>query len=469
VSARKIGFLILILLFGAVVETAWNLRESRFAIGPEGCRVLGGRFYGPSFDFEETVRRPLNAPGVPKIEVVNAFGSVHVLAGDGPGVEVRLRKVVFLPTEERARAFAERVELRLEEDEGRLRVGTNREDVGREESVGFETHLELHVPPETEARILCDHGPVVASGIGAADVRTTFDEVRVDKIAGPVRVDVRDGRVEAKELGAGLTLKARHVEAEVTGVEGEANLDLQHGRLTLRRAAGVLAKLSHVEVVVEDVEGDVTIDARNTAATAIDVGGRVEVETTFGDVRVERVGGDVRAKADRGAITAQDVEGAVIAEATYEDVRLTRVGGPVEVVTRHGDVSARTLEAGVRVRGTGDDVTVEGFRGTVDVEIEGGTVSLTPSGPLSAPISASAREGEVHLAVPPGSRFVLEAESRQGEVHLDVPGLEVTDSEPGPPGRAFARSGRGGPRVRLTADGDVTVEAGAIPLPAEQP
>jgi hypothetical protein len=469
VSARKIGFLILILVFGAVVETAWNLRESRFAIGPEGCRVLGGRFYGPSFDFEERVRRPLTAPGVPEIEVVNAFGSVHVLAGDGPGVEVKLRKVVFLPTEERARTFAGRVELRLEEDEGRLRVGTNREDLGREESVGFETHLELHVPPEAKARILCDHGPVVVSGIGGADVRTTFDEVRADEIAGPVRIDVRDGRVEVHELGAGLTLKGRHVEADVAAVEGEVNLDLQHGRLTLRRAGALLAKLSHVEVVVEGVEGDVTIDARNTAATAIDVGGRVEVETSFGDVRVERVGGDVRAKADRGAVSAQDVEGAVSAEATYEKILLARIGGPVEAVARHGDVSARTLEGGIRVRATGGDVTIEGFRRTVDVEVERGPVSLTPDGPISEPINASSRGGEVHLTVPPGSRFELEAESRQGEVNLDVPGLEVTDSEPASPARAFARLGGGGPRVRLVADDDVTVEAGAASLPAEQP
>jgi hypothetical protein len=384
-------------------------------------------------------------------------------------VEVRLRKVVFLPTEKRARAFAERVQLRLEEDEGRLRVGTNREDVGRRESVGFETHLELHVPPETEARILCDHGSVVASGIGGADVRTTFDEVRVEKIRGPVKVDLRDGRVEAHELGAGLTLKARHVEAEVADVEGDVSLDLQHGRLALRGAAAVLAKLSHVEVVVEGVEGDVTIDARNTAATAMDVRGMVEVETSFGDVRVERVGGDVRAKADRGAVSAEDVEGAVSAEATYESVRLARVGGPVEIVARHGDVTARSLEGGIRVRGTGDDVTIEGFRGAVDVEVDRGAVSLTPEWPLSEPISVSAREGGIRLAVPPGSRFELEAESRQGEVDLDVPGLEVTDSEAGPPGRAFARLGEGGPRVRLTADDDVTVEAGAASLPAEQP
>ena len=73
-SARKIGFLILILLFGAVVEIAWNVRENRYSLGPEGCRVLGGRFYGPSFDFEETAERPLPAAHAPAGEAAGEHG-----------------------------------------------------------------------------------------------------------------------------------------------------------------------------------------------------------------------------------------------------------------------------------------------------------------------------------------------------------------------------------------------------------
>lgn len=466
-SARKIGFLILILIFGAVVEMAWSVRENRFSVGPEGCRVLGGRFYGPSFDFEETAERPLPADQAPEIEVRNAFGSVRVLPGDGPGIEVKLRKVVFQPTEAKARAFADRIELRLEEDEGRLRVGTNRNDL--KENVGFETHLELHVPPETEATIRSDHGPVEARGIAGAEIRAAFDDVRVEKIAGPVKIDARDGRVEAAELGADLILKARHVEVEVSDVEGHADLDVQHGRLTLRRAAGVVAKLSHVEVVVESVEGDVEIDARNAAATALDVSGGVEVETSFGAIRLERIGGNVRAKADRGAVSAEDVKGSLTAEATHESVRLERVDGPVEVTVRHGGVTARALESGARVRGTGDDVTFDGFGGPVDVEVERGTVHLTPGRPITDAITASAREGGIRLEVPAGSRFELEAESRRGKLDLDAPGLDVTVSDSGPPSRATGLIGGGGAKVRLAADDDVTVTAGSTALHAEQP
>ncbi len=468
-SARKIGFLILILLFGAVVEIAWNVRENRYSLGPEGCRVLGGRFYGPSFDFEETAERPLPADQAPAVEVRNAFGSVQVRPGDGPGVQIKLRKVVFQPTEAKARAFADRIELRLEDDDGRLRVGTNRDDLGRKEKVGFETHLELHVPPDTEATIRTDHGPVEASGVAQAEIRAAFDDVRVERIAGPVKIDARDGRVEAAELGADLTLEARHVEVEIRDVEGRVDLDVQHGRVTLRRAAGVVAKLSHAEIVAESVEGDVEISARNTAATAHDVSGRVEVETSFGAIGLERIGGDVRAKADRGAVSAEEVGGALTAEATHDSVRLDRVVGPVEVRVRHGGVTARALEGGARVRGADGEVTIDDFGGPVDVEVERGAVLLSPGRPITDVVTATVREGGVRLEVPAGSRFELEAESRHGEIDIDAPGLDVTVSDPGPSSRATGLMGGGGAKVRLAADQDVTVTAGSPALPAEQP
>ena len=114
-SARKIGLLLLILGFGAVVETAWHVRGD-VRIGPEGCRVIGGRFYGPSYSFEQSLEQAVPAGEAPRLEVKNAFGGVHVTAGAPGVVKVKLRKVVFLPTEEKAKAFADRVELRVSAD-----------------------------------------------------------------------------------------------------------------------------------------------------------------------------------------------------------------------------------------------------------------------------------------------------------------------------------------------------------------
>ena len=121
-SARKIAFLILIVLFAASVETAWNVRE-HVDFGPQGCRVMGGRFYGPSWSFEATGERPVTGSAL-RLEVENAFGGVSVVKGAHGVVKVRLRKVVFLPTEERARQLADRIELRLTGDADVVKVAT---------------------------------------------------------------------------------------------------------------------------------------------------------------------------------------------------------------------------------------------------------------------------------------------------------------------------------------------------------
>jgi DUF4097 and DUF4098 domain-containing protein YvlB len=415
VSARKIGFLILVLVFGGIVETAWHVRENHFSFGPEGFRVLGGRFYGPSFTFEESAERELVADAEPEIEVRNAFGEVRIVPGDGAGVRVELRKVVYQPTEEKARAFAEGIELRLEEEEGRLRVGTNRDDVGRGENVGFETHLDVHVPPETVAVVRNDHGRVEVSGIAQAEIRTSFEDVRVEGVAGPVKIEARHGAVEAVDLGGELTLKNRHGDVEVTGIAGPADLDVRHGKLTARRTAGIDAKVSYGEVVADTVEGDLVLDARHAGARVADVVGKVDVQTTYEDVRLERIGGEVRAKVERGA------------------------------------------------------VTVEGFQGPIEVETVGGDIVLAPRSPLTEAVSALATRGGIRLEVPAGSRFELEAESRRGELVFDLPELDRPASDDGRGGRASGTIGGGGARVKLTADDDVRLEAGSSAPPAEKP
>lgn len=470
-SAKKIGFLILVLAFGAVVETAWSIRENRFSFGPEGLRVLGGRFYGPSFTFEESTERAVAITDDQELEVEvrNSFGGVRILPGEGPSVRVELRKVVFQPTEEKARAFAERVELRLEEEDGRLRISTNRNDVEGRAKVGFETHLELRVPPEAAVRVWNDHGVVEASGVARAEIRASYDDVRVANVTGPVSIDSRHGGVHVTELGAELALESRHGDVEVEDVTGPATLDVQHGTLTVRRTAALEAKASYGSVVAESVGGDVRLEARHAGARIADVDGSVDVQTSYEGVRLERIEGDVTARVEHGSVTAEDVKGALTAEASHEGVWLDGVSGRVEVVVRGGGLEARELKAGAHVRSRGDDVSIDGFGGAIDVETEGSDVLLKPGRPITEPVTVRAKDGAVRLEVPAGSRFALDAQSHHGEVILDVPELDTSRVTTSGSGRSTGTIGGGGATVRLTADEDVIVAPGGSAVPAERP
>ena len=456
-SARKLGMLLLLLAFGATVETAWQVRGN-VGIGPEGCRVMGGRFYGPSYTFEQTSERAVGAGA--KLEVRNAFGAVRVAAGAPGTVRVKLRKVVFLPTEEKAKAFADRVELRLSGEGSFLSVATNRDDVGRGQDAGFETHLEIEAPPDTAVSVRNEHGRVDLSGLASADVDSSFDGVSIARIAGDARVEARHGDVSVSDVSGTATVSARQGGVELAGVRGRVKLKVEHGDTTARRTGAIEAAQQFGSFKAESVAGDLVVRGTHSEVEIADVAGHADVETSFGGVKLARIGGGARAKAEHGRVEAEDVTGGLAVTTAHDGVTAHRIDGAVEIEAQNGAVDAGGLSGGVRVRASGGDVDLDGFAGTVDVEVERGSARLSPRAAIAAPITVNVRNGSASLRVPDGSRASVEAESRRGDVRSEVAGFTVPDEERHGRGRQVTGAiGGGGPTVKLHADDDVVFDA----------
>jgi DUF4097 and DUF4098 domain-containing protein YvlB len=454
--AAKIGLLVLLLGFGGVIETAFAVRN-KIGIGPEGCRVIRGRFYGPSFTFDAAEDRQA-VPAGTAVEVENAFGGVRVIEGAPGEVRVSLRKVVFRPTEAAARAFADRLHVEKALNGTVLRVTTNRRELENgPDDVGFETHLEIAVPPQTPVKVQAEHGQVDVADVARAEITNSFESVLVERVKGAVSVDSRHGEVTIADVGGALSLLARHGDVSVRDVAGAATLDVEHGEVAADRVGGLTLTAHHSELKANDVRGNLAVHAEHTGIEANGVSGAALLETTFGDVVAQSVTGELRVKSEHGSVHATDVSGPVFAQASFEDVVLSRIAGPVDVSVEHGGFQANGLEKGARARVIGDGVVLQGFRGAVDVTAERGGIELVPADALGEPVTASATHGAIRLEVPHDSRIDLEAAAQGGEVRVDVPGLVLTRAENA---RASGRLGGGGTLVRLTADhGDVNVEA----------
>ncbi len=451
-SARKIGLLLLILGLGSALETAWVVR-SHVDVGPEGCRVLGGKFYGPSYSFEETASQA--APAGARVEVRNAFGRVQVRVGEPGEVKLLLRKVVFRPSESEAREFAGRIAAQMESAGGVVRVTTNREQVGRDDRVGFETHLDLMVPPGTPVLVGNEHGEVDVSDVAAASVDSSFDGVRVERVKGPADVKSRHGDVTVSDVEGALTLNARHGDVELKNVGGRAVVETRHGSVRASALGGLELDHAYGDVEVDDVRGDLRVKGEHAGVKVEGVTGNATVESTFNDVEIVRVGGEARVKVEHGEVKVREVKGSVVAETTHNDVELADVEGPVEVKVDHGGVRGERLQKGVKVKASGNDVELEGVQGAVDVDTDRGSVHVAYRGPLTEPITIRSQRGGIRLEVPAGSRFELEAEARRGDVEVEVAGLTLTRTDKR---RAHGSVGSGGILVKLSADGDVTVE-----------
>jgi putative adhesin len=454
-KGAKIGLLLVILAFGSTVETAWRVRN-RLGAGAWGWFMMGGKFHGPSFTFiaDQTETVAADTP----VQVENGFGGVKIVQGAPGEVRIALRKVVFLATEEKARAYADRIRVQALREGSTLRIVTNRAELERaassaEPEVGFETHLDLVVPPGTAVKVSNEHGAIDVADVARADLSGSFDTVRAFRVAGPAEIQARHGDVHASGVKGDLKLTSRHGDATLEDVGGRATVDVQHGEVSATRTGSLSVTSAHGDVTAETVNGDFEVHAQHGAVRGTDVTGRASVETSFQGVTLERVGGDATAHTEHGDIALTDVKGAVDAQASYDDVTLTRIGGPATVVVRHGAVRAHGLEKGARVRASGDEVVLEDFQGPLDVETERSAVRLVPAGAITAVVKVRAMHGGIELEVPAGSRFDLHASAEHGQITADVPGLSATQMSTG---RLAGKLGGGGSVVDLsTQHGDV--------------
>jgi len=461
-KASKLGLLLLILAFGAVVETAYGVR-GHLSIGPEGCRVLTGRFHGPSFSFESEQLRSELPPAV-ALDVENAFGSVRVTAGEPGSARLRVRKVIYLASETEARDFADKVHVDAELEGTTLRVRTNRRELERDvdtSRVGVEIHLELLVPPATEVRVRNEHGRVEVSAVAQARVTNSYDPVRVEAIAGPVEVDSRHGDVVISRTQGDAKVTARHADVDLEDVTGAVSVDMEYGDLRTARLGSLVVKSSHGDVSAEDLRGDLDVEAAHCQVTADRVGGGARVVTSYRDVRLGPVEGSVRVENRHGEILLEDVAGAASVRSSGGEVVAKRIGGRLDATLERGALRAEALRGGAMVEASGDDVTLDGFAGAVEVRSRRGDLVLRPSQPLSAPVTASTASGQIQFDVPAVGPFTLDARATRGQVDVDLPDFVVAESGPH---RVEGGRGAGGVAISLrTERGAVHVSGAATP------
>ena len=461
--ASRLGLLLLILGFGLFVEAAWDSR-AHISIGASGCRVLSGRFYGPSFEFEDQARLELTGDSLP-IVIGNSFGDVKVSPGEGSSVEVQLRKVVYRPTRVEAEEFAEEIRVVLREDSGRVVLETNRADLTRKlrghREIGFETHLSVQVPAGSIVRIDNSHGAVHVEDMGELEASNSYDTQHVSRISGPTQLTNRHGRVSARHISGTLRVASRYADVEIEDVDAAASLDMHHGDVQLRRVAAIELKIRHGRLDAEVVGGELTVRGSHASISANQVTGRCDVETTWGDVTLQNLADSARATASHGELRISDVAGSFDGEASYKDAEIERVGGKVTLRVRQAGVTGRSLNGGAEIATSGDDVLLERFAGSVKVNASRGNIVLRPIEALTDDLLAVAEHGNIVLELPASSRFDLDATARRGQLELD-PELELSirsRDEEGRSERVKGSLGSGGATVTLRAErGDVRVK-----------
>jgi DUF4097 and DUF4098 domain-containing protein YvlB len=460
-SGKKIVLFLVIMLSGGGIETAWRLRN--LGVNPEGCFFLPGRLRGPATTLPSEQR--VAVPDGTVVVVDNAFGPVTLKEGDPKSVHVELQSVVYLSPEQKAREVASKVaiEARLE---GRvLKVGTNRqalESQGELRDAGLETHLLITLPPKTPVEVHSDHGTVTLSDVAGAKLDTSFSDIHLTNVDGPLSLVSRHGDVSASGVTGALDVESHFGDVNLQTVSGAATLKVDHGDLNLDHAGPSKVDLKYGDFKGGDIRGTFEFVGEHAGVAVSEVKTSCTITTNYRDVEAKEIGGDLKVKADHGSLDASTVAGLVDAEVSYDDVHLSSVKGTATVSVVHGGFHGEGLDKGAHLNVSGDDVELSTFQGPVAIETTRGSVNLKPSKPLVDPVTVTTTNGGIVLAVPRGSRFDLEASVNVGDLSVaSLPGL-VASSQSST--RVQGKVAGGGNAVKLQAkEGDVSVESNEEP------
>lgn len=263
-------------------------------------------------DAQETERYSLHgdAPAV-----FNLVGTVEIVAGDGPAVQIEVT---------RGGADASRLQIRTGEIDGRetLRVVYPDDEVGYARMGSGQTSLRVR-----------DDG-TFGDGYGGGDRVRIEDDGDLEAHA-DLRIAVPRGSRLAVHLGVG-TVDARNV-------AGDLALDLASGKITTRNTRGSLSlDTGSGSIQVSEARGDLTADTGSGDITVQNIdGGTLNLDTGSGSVRGSGVEADeLEVDTGSGAIR---LDGVTTSRATLDtgsgSVRLGLLSDAEELVIDTGSGS----------------------------------------------------------------------------------------------------------------------------------
>jgi hypothetical protein len=220
----------------------------------------------------------------------------------------------------------------------------------------------------------------------------------------------RDSIESDAEPRVRLTNAAGQVQVE--GVEGLKSIEYEVTRYALAGdPAAAKRRASQVPVDLSREDSTVVLETSGGRGTGADYllrvpsGGRVEVESSAGDVEVSGLSGDVAVVAEAGDVTVRGTGNDVIIEAPQGDVIVSGVStetGQVELEVGTGDVTMQNM-----------------IVGTLEARVEAGDVTL--SGRFSGSGRVLVETGNITANLPPEETRELTLETRVGEVVRETP------------------------------------------------
>jgi DUF4097 and DUF4098 domain-containing protein YvlB len=398
----------MLVIFLCMVGLSINAARGITSWLPRANLTMGGLdFFGESFDYNLSAEKPTSK--TPRI-VVQAFrGDARIVGADVDSVKVTGHHTVRSMDKGDADRANTSAPLELSGDANQVTIRTNQDRVSGARTIS--SVLEITVPRGASLELHGRRGDFDVSGInGTVDVDSENAGVRLENIAGAVRVDVRNSDIlRATNLRSTMDIKGRGSDIELENIEGQVNVNGSFSGISQLRN---VAKAVHYQSPFTDL-------------TAEKVPGTLRV--TIGDVSGSNITGPLRLSTTRSKdVQLTDVTNAIDINLSGGDIQLSPGAGvtpKIDARTRRGDIEL-SLAGNAKF-----DLTAVTERGEAENDF-GSPITQSDSGRKGQTLRGANGGPAISLETKQGSVRVRKGAALDSRDRKDLPKLPAEAPEP---------------------------------------
>ena len=270
---------VIICLFGSGMYAARNANLFR----ANGINLPNWEVFGERFDFSHT--RVQNGVGkTPRIVIENARGDARILGVDSEEVRVTGTKSIRALTRDDAAKEDKATNFEIVRSGDQIIIRTNLENASNSRQARAD--LEITVPKGASIEARGKYGDFDIENIsGAAEVTSENAGVRMSKVGGDIRVDLRrSDMVRIADAAGNVDIKGRGQDVELENIAGVATVSGQYsGEMKFRNLAKPFRfESQNSSLRIERIEGEIELQ-----------GGRLSGRRLIGPIQITSKSKDI--------------------------------------------------------------------------------------------------------------------------------------------------------------------------------
>ncbi|MCL5744979.1 MAG: DUF4097 family beta strand repeat-containing protein [Acidobacteria bacterium] len=375
------GEVVLVVLIALLGTGLFSAHRHGIRFGMRGLEM-----FGEPYDFSVSVQKTLpEAPA--RIVVENLRGNVKVTGGAAQEIRVTGRKSIRALSRPEAARADQRTPVEIVAQGGSWVIRTNQDRLDNSERISDD--LEIAAPAQAMLEVHARSGDYDISDVAGVQIRAERGDVRLNRIAGNARVEVRrSDLVRAVDVTGNVDLQGRGSDVELVSIKGQASVNgAFSGTLDFRNIAKPLHfESQNTDLRVEAVPGQLSMDLGEFSGR--DLTGPIRLITKSKDVRIHDFTQSLELETERGDIEltlARTPVPKIDARSRTGKIDLTlpaRSAFQLQASTEHGD-AINEFGPPIEKETDGRAAALKGSAGqgpAIRLTTERGTVSVRKAG-----------------------------------------------------------------------------------------